>query len=279
MAGAQYVLKANEDILDPADGSILYRKDEVISRKTVGTGTWGDIGAKTVDNNFNITWSNLPMGNFRVEEISSPRGYLGDNPHIVTLTSNSTSKELEIQNVNSMEQVKKGYIQVVKRDKDTGKIIKREGAKFEILFNGNVIATITTNSEGVAKSGLLPYAHYEIRESQAPYNYIITTEIQGIDVHENEKVYELNIYNKRVVGQVNISKIDTITGKNAQGEATLEKATYGLYARNPILDPADGSVLYDKNQKVGELITDEKANSTLGMLYLRKLLSKGIKPK
>ena len=63
---AEYVLKANDNILSPADGTVLYTKDEVISQKTVGNGVWGDTGTKKTDNNAKISWFNLPMGVYRV---------------------------------------------------------------------------------------------------------------------------------------------------------------------------------------------------------------------
>lgn len=101
----------------------------------------------------------------------------------------------------------------------------------------------------------------------------------NVKVTENNGIHEIEIKNQPVLGRINLSKVDIATGKVAQGEATLEKATYGLYARNPILDPADGTVIYESNQKVGELVTDENSNATFDMLYLRKILYKRIETK
>jgi len=41
-----------------------------------------------------------------------------------------------------------------------------------------------------------------------------------------------------------------------------------VYARSTIYDPADNSVKYNTNDKIGELVTDENANATMSNLYL-----------
>src|SRR5699024_8188410 len=66
-------------------------------------------------------------------------------------------------------------------------------------------------------------------------------------------------------------------GKQPQGEATLEGAVYGLYARTPILDPADNTIIYNTDVKVGELVTNAEANANMDNLYLGQYYLKEIK--
>ena len=63
---------------------------------------------------------------------------------------------------------------------------------------------------------------------------------------------------ERVRVNIHLTKEDSETGKNAQGDATLEGAVYGLYAREAIGYP-DGSsgVLYPKDAQVATLTTDK----------------------
>ena len=93
---------------------------------------------------------------------------------------------------------------------------------------------------------------------------------------ENGKTYEISVLNTRVKGTINISKEDSETGTKAQGEATLKGAVYGVYARSTIYDPADNSVIYNANAKVGELITDDNAKASLSNLYLGEYYIKEI---
>lgn len=87
------------------------------------------------------------------------------------------------------------------------------------------VASITTNESGIATSELLDYGTYYVKESTAPDKYTVKVEVSdNIGVVEDGKVYEISVVNTRVKGSVTISKEDTKTGKQPQGEATLEGA-------------------------------------------------------
>jgi uncharacterized surface anchored protein len=76
--------------------------------------------------------------------------------------------------------------------------------------------------------------------------------------------------NDRVTAKIHLYKVDKETGKPyPQGDASLEGAVYGLYARNDIVHP-DGKtgVLYKKGTKVAELKTDATAEAEIKNLYL-----------
>ena len=64
-----------------------------------------------------------------------------------------------------------------------------------------------------------------------------------------------------------------------QGDATLEKAVYGLYAREDIVHP-DGAtgVIYKAGDKVASLTTNEKGEAVAENLYLGKYFVKEITP-
>lgn len=59
----------------------------------------------------------------------------------------------------------------------------------------------------------------------------------------------LSLNNIRTKGIAKLKKVDKDVTV-AQNEATLEDALYGLYARNNILDPADGSIIYNAGQEI-----------------------------
>ena len=67
-------------------------------------------------------------------------------------------------------------------------------------------------------------------------------------------------------------------GTKPLGDATLKGAIYGVYARNPIVDPADDSVIYNTDAKVAELTTDDNSTATLNNMYLGNYYLKEIKP-
>ena len=81
-------------------------------------------------------------------------------------------------------------------------------------------------------------------EKTAPDGYTHSDEKLVYNITEDGKTYEAVLSNTRAKGQIKLSKEDSVTGKEPQGEATLEGAVYEVRAAENILDPADGSVLY-----------------------------------
>ena len=85
--------------------------------------------------------------------------------------------------------------------------------------------------------------------------------------------------NERVNAKIKLVKEDSETGKTAQGDATLEGAVYGLYAREDIVHP-DGQtgVLYPAGTQIATLTTDAEGNAEIADLYLGKYYVKELTP-
>ncbi len=233
------------------------------------------IGTYTTGSNGKVIVKQLKPGTVYVQEISVPNHLILDS----TIES-VTVKTADTVSYTDTNNWKQGYIRVTKKDAESGKIVKKAGTVFDIYNTNNTkIASITTNANGIATSGLLDYGTYFVKESTAPDKYTVKVEVSdNIGVVENGKIYEITISNTRVKGSVSISKEDTKTGKQPQGEATLEGAVYGIYARTPIYDPADNSMIYNTDVKVGELKTNSEANATMSNMYLGQYYLKEISP-
>ncbi len=233
------------------------------------------IGTYTTGSNGKVTVEQLKPGTVYVQEVASPNHLILD-----TTIESVTVKTAETISFTDTNNWKQGKIQVTKKDAETGKVVKKAGIIFDIYNSNNQkVASITTNENGVATSSLLDYGTYYVKESTAPNKYTIKVEVsENVGVVENGKTYQITIVNTRVKGSLTISKEDTKTGKQAQGEATLEGAVYGLYARTPILDPADNSMIYNTDVKVAELVTNSEANATINNLYLGQYYIKEITP-
>ena len=207
--------------------------------QSIGTYTTGKDGTVTIDK--------LKPSTVYIQEVKVP-------DHLI-LDSTVHSVELKAGQTASFTQTndwKQGYIQVVKKDQKTGEIVKQSGTKFEVLSGNQVVATISTNNEGIAKTGLLDYGTYTIREKEAPQNYVIATLEKNQSVTENGKTYAIEIYNEPVLGKIELEKQDKETGNIAQGDATLKDAEYVLKANENILNPADGTVLYKKGEMISQ---------------------------
>lgn len=204
------------------------------------------IGTYTTTSDGSVTINDLTPQNVYIQETSVPNHLVLDNTvHSIEIKTGETVTFTQTNNW------KQGYIEVTKYDKKTNQIVKKSGTQFEILKGSTVVSTITTNASGVAKSGLLDYGTYTVREKSAPQNYVIATLTQNQDVVENNKTYSIKVYNEPVLGSVNLTKVDTDTNTSVpQGDATLVDAEYVLKANENILNPSDGSVLYAKDEAI-----------------------------
>lgn len=204
------------------------------------------IGTYTTTSDGSVTINDLTPQNVYIQETSVPNHLVLDNTvHSIEIKTGETVTFTQTNNW------KQGYIEVTKYDKKTNQIVKKSGTQFEILKGSTVVSTITTNANGVAKSGLLDYDTYTVREKSAPQNYVIATLTQNQDVVENNKTYSIKVYNEPVLGSVNLTKVDADTNTSVpQGDATLVDAEYVLKANENILNPSDGSVLYAKDEAI-----------------------------
>ena len=109
----------------------------------------------------------------------------------------------------------------------------------------------TTDGTGRYSADLPVNNSYYIKELQAPQMYVLN----AADVYsfafnyagdkEAKVEFTHTFTDERVRMNIHLSKEDRETGKSAQGDATLEGAVYGLYAREAIGHP-DGvsGILY-----------------------------------
>ena len=86
--------------------------------------------------------------------------------------------------------------------------------------------------------------------------------------------------NDRTTAKIHIYKVDKETGKAVpQGDAKLEGAVYGLYARNDISHP-DGAtgIIFKAGDLIATLTTDSKGEAEVKNLYLGNYYVKEIEP-
>lgn len=213
------------------------------------------IGTYTTGQNGKVVIDKLRPGDIYIQEVSVPDHLILDSTvHKITVRSNETATYTQVN------QTKKGYIEVTKYDKKTGAIVKKAGTEFEILRDNKVIAIITTDTTGKAKSGLLDYGQYIIREKKAPQNYVLAIIDEKTSILEDGKTYSVSIYDEPMLGKINLEKVDKETGNKSQGDATLDTAQYVIKANKNIVNPSDNSVIFMKD----EVISKRKLVTHLG---------------
>lgn len=127
---------------------------------------------------------------------------------------------------------------------------------------------------------------YDVKEVQAPKGYVRNTDdvytfaFSYTNDKEAKQTFKHTFKNERVTAKISLQKQDKETKKAVpQGDATLEKAVYGLYAREDIVHP-DGAtgVIYKAGEQVATLTTDENGQASVDGLYLGNYYVKEITP-
>ena len=285
--GAVYNVYAAEDIVS-ADGTVVYKKDALVKAGL----TTGDDGSATLDN--------LYLGEYVVKEMQAPQNLVctGESQEI-TLSYAGSNVEKVMGSVTFKNDRQKASVSVYKQDKETRKYLP--GGTYG-LYAGNDIkaadGTIVVKKDTLIEKAVtgtdgkavyqadLPIANsYYMKELGAPAGYVRN----GEDVYsftfqyttDKEATVSFNhtFQNERINAKIKLVKEDSETGKTAQGDATLEGAVYGLYAREDIVHP-DGQtgVLYPAGTQIATLTTDTEGNAEVADLYLGKYYVKELTP-
>lgn len=172
-------------------------------------------------------------------------------------TQKVTLKQDEIKSITFNNEKRKGQLRIIKVDLDDNEVLL-ENVKFQIKDSkGNIVDEVITNEKGEATTKPLPCVDekYTVVETETQKEYVLTEETKTIELKEDE-ITSIQFENEKIKGYVEITKVDSKTKEK------LEGAKFGIYN--------------EKDEKVGELVTDKdgKATSDLlvcGKYYLKEL--------
>lgn len=205
------------------------------------------------------------------------------------LTTNSSTQDLAFifgEGVETTNKVslnvtwtKQAEIAIVKNDKDTGNHLA--GAIYGVYRDKECSDLITqmpeTDKKGASKVTIEKTQDVVyVKEIQPPTNYQADPTVYPVDVNIG-KTSTKNVLNERTYAKIHLIKEDAQTGANPQGDATLEGAVYGLYARENIVHP-DGTtgIVHKAGALVSTLKVDQKGDAVVKDLYLGKYFVKEI---
>lgn len=231
----------------------------------------------------------LTPGEYTLEEINAPDGYLlaapitftindvadvqsvvlKNNRMLGTITVNKTGETLRYVGVS--EKITGFFVNIFEvltgqtplggvtftlyADQD---IKHPDGVSANIYNKGDVVATGITDSYGMITFDKLPLGVYALVETDAPTGYYSSEPRKTILV-SSEDIVNVGVENYYKEFVINIEKIDS-----TDSNKFLEGAVYGLYTNEDVLAP-DGSVIISKNSLVSIGETDDTG-------YLRMVL-------
>lgn len=286
--GAVYNVYAGADIVT-AYGAKVYSKGDLVKANL------------TTDSNGATVLKNLHLGTYTIKEVQAPENFYNvGEEKTVTLSYAGQNVETVFSESTFINDRQKAEVSVLKKDKDTlnpldggvfglyaGSDIKNADGKV-VVSKGTLIGKAVTGEDGKAVfTADLPIGFsYDVKEIQAPEEYVRN---QG-DVYsftfsytndsEAKVTFTHTFVNERVNATIRLQKKDAETNQAVpQGDATLEKAVYGLYAREDIVHP-DGvtGVIYKAGDRVATLTTDKEGKASIENLYLGKYYVKEITP-
>lgn len=286
--GAVYNVYAGADI-KTAYGAKVYSKGDLVKENL-----------KT-DSNGAVVLKNLHLGTYEIREVQAPENYYNaGEKKTVTLSYAGQNVEVVFSETTFINERQKAEVSVVKKDKDTlnpldggifglyaGSDIKNDDGAV-VVPKGTLIEKVTTDEKGTAVfTADLPIGFsYDVKEIQAPEGYLRNLQdvysftFSYTNDSEPKVVFSHTFVNERVNAKITLQKKDAETNQTvAQGDASLEKAVYGLYAREDIVHP-DGAtgVIYKAGDQVTTLTTDEKGKASVENLYLGSYFIKEITP-
>ena len=283
--GVTFKLTAGEDIYR-ADGTKAYSKGAVVN-SNLKTGSDGK-----------VVVSDLHLGTYVVTETKSVPGFtLNTTPKTIKIEYSDQTVEVVYKATTVSNVRQKATVTVEKVDNDTknpltggqytiyaGNDIKNYQGTV-IVNKGTALQTVTTGSNGTATYSVdLPINNnYYVSETKAPANYVRNSndvynfKFDYLSENTAKATFTHTFANDRVTASLSLIKKDGETG-TAQGDATLEGAVYGLYARNNINHP-DGAtgVIYKADALVTTLTTDKDGKASVSNLYLGNYYVKEIK--
>ena len=200
LSGIEFKLSAKENIIDMADGSVIYKKGQEIKKYNL-----------TKDGK--LTISNLPMGTYEIEETKTLDGLvLNKTKYEVKfeqkdLTTKVYETKLDISNDTTLVDF---YKTDITGDKEL------VGAKLTVLDNENNIIDTWTSAEKTHKiEGLTIGKEYTLKEEIAPEDYVVATSIK-FTIKDTNEIQKVNMIDKIV----EMSKVD-IAGEEIEG-ATIQ---------------------------------------------------------
>ena len=224
---------ATMDVVDdPQYVKIMVKKKDSGTKTNVAAGnasladavyaiTYKENGVdKTVQRTTNssgiLYFTNVPLGEIKIQEISAPVGYkLDSTVHTYNVTSDKvTSAVYEMEPEDFTEDVFKGHIQITKQIEMLGADAQLEqGAEYQVYLKsaGSYNAAkdaerdyLVTGADGKATTKDLPYGTYTLHQVKGVPGREFKD--MDVDVHENGKTYEVTLTNELKYASLKIIK-------------------------------------------------------------------------
>ncbi len=200
LSGIQFKLVAKENIIDYADGSIIYKAGQEI--KTYNLNKNGDLKVEK-----------LPMGKYQLQEIKTLDGLVLNNT-IYDIEFNKQDDVTKVYTVTEDIANDTTFVEFSKTDITGEKEL--EGAKLTVFDkDGNVIDSWTSTDKTHKIEGLVAGKSYILREEIAPKGFVRATNIE-FKVENTKEIQKVTMIDKVVDMTKNNIAGDEVEGAKMQ---------------------------------------------------------------
>ena len=243
----------------------------------------------------------LPVGNYRIEEVTAPAGYVKNKDHVVIAVDTDTAYRVDEDTQEAVIEVEYvntptvGQLRIEKRGEvlkgfDKGMFLFQEmmlaGAKFEIYAaediytadgqtdesgartcyyrKGDLVTTLVTDADGQAVLAKLLLGTYRVVEVEAPYGYVAGAKEQLVTLAYADDEITVIYANLTVSNAYQKARVSVKKTDTKDGRM-LAGAVLGLYAAEDILAD-DGTVIVKKDVELGQAVTGDDGIAVFALL-------------
>lgn len=251
---------------------------------------------------------NLEPGNYRIEEVQAPYGYILNEDTVEVKIDSNTLYQTDGRSGNTVIEVvvedyaAKGSIHVYEKgDVLTGyedndfvyeeRFLKdavfevyaaediytpdfqTENGKRDVIYaKGELVGELVTGEDGMGSLESIPLGSYEVREKSVPEGYVIQNKSQTVKLEYEDQDTETILQELTFTAARQRVEL-TAVKKDAENDSVIEGAVLGLYCEKDIVN-ADGKVILKAESLLQKMETGEDgkavctADLPLGSYYV-----------
>ena len=216
----QFGLYVAEDILN-VNGTVAIEKNSLLEVITLDETLTGKV---TMD---------LPIGNYYLQEIATNEAYILDTtkyPVEFTYQGQDTATVEIVANNGQpiVNELKKGQVELIKESYFPQEALEQgfsnlplEGAVYGIYStDGKEVGRLTTDITGHAKSELLPYGSYYLKEISSPFGYEINETEYHFVISTDGEVITITAKDQPKIGTITLEYTEHGGGENLRAATT-----------------------------------------------------------
>lgn len=156
-----------------------------------------------------FAFDNVPYGNWLIKELSCPEYLvLSDEPIPVTISEQDQLVELDVVN-----EIITGSVEGLKTNNEGTPI---EGVVFGLFApdttkftEENALALSKSTAEGLFRFEDIRYGKYLIKELSCGEEFVMCEDVFEVDISKNGQVVKITVINKRIIGKVQVVKLNS----------------------------------------------------------------------